>query len=211
MATRRSKANAAKEEATADPAEVAVDAMLRLAASRPWRDVTLADIAAEADLTLADLRHLAPSKSALVAAFGRRIDAVMLAEPVDAAGSVKDRLFDLIMRRFDALAPHREAVRAIAAGLGRDPLAALCLAPGGMRAMKGLAEMAGIDTRLPFGPLKIKALAATYLGTFRIWLGDDSADAAKTMAALDRSLGRLEAVASNFPVFFKGSRVSENA
>lgn len=211
MATRRSKSKAAKEAAPADPAQVAVDAMLRLAAKHPWRDVTLPDIAAEAGLAMADLRHLAPTKGALVAAFGRRIDEAMMAEPVDEGGSVKDRLFDLIMRRFDALAPHREAVRAIAAGLGRDPLAALCLVPGGMRAMKGLAEAAGVDTRLPLGPLKIKALAAAYLGTFRIWLGDESADAAKTMAALDRALGRLEAVASNFPVFFKGSRVSENA
>ncbi len=211
MATRRSKAKAAKEQAPADPAEAAVDAMLRLAATRPWRDVTLPDIATEAGLTMADLRRLAPSKGALLGAFGRRIDEAVLAEPVDESVSIKDRLFDLIMRRFDALAPHREAVRAIAAGLGRDPLAALCLVPGGMRAIKGLAEAAGVDTRLPFGPLKIKALAATYLGTFRIWLGDDSADAAKTMATLDRSLGRLEAVASNFPVFFKGSRVSEHA
>jgi hypothetical protein len=102
-------------------------------------------------------------------------------------------------------------VRAIAAGLGRDPLGALCLVPGGMRAMAGLAEAAGISTRPPFGPLKIKALAAAYLGTFRVWLGDDSADAAKTMAFLDKALSRLEALASSFPAFLNHSKAQKAA
>ncbi|MBI3505313.1 MAG: hypothetical protein HY059_10750 [Proteobacteria bacterium] len=181
--------------------------MLRLAAGRDWAGIRLADVAAEAGLPMAELMRHATSKAALLAAFGRRIDAAMLAEPVDADGSVKDRLFDLIMRRFDALGPHKAAVRNILAGLGRDPLAALCLVPGGMRAMAGLAAAAGVDPRLPFGPLKIKALAAVYLGTFRVWLADESADAAKTMASLDRSLGRLAALTSNFPAFLRGSRV----
>jgi hypothetical protein len=180
--------------------------MLRLAAARRWSEILLADIATEAGMSMADLRQHATSKTALLAAFGRRIDAVMLAAPVEADGSVKDRLFDLIMRRFDALGPHKAAIRSILADLGRDPLAAMCLVPGGMKSMAGIAEAAGVNTRLPLGPLKIKALAAVYLGTFRVWLDDESADAAKTMAALDKSLGRLEALTSNLPAFLNGSR-----
>ncbi|MBL8833306.1 MAG: TetR family transcriptional regulator [Rhodospirillales bacterium] len=205
---------AAKRSSTApkaDPGEAALDAMLRLAAERRWAEMALSDIAAEAGLTMADMLRHAPSKTALLAAFGRRVDAAMLAKPAETQGSVKDRLFDLIMRRFDALAPHKPAVRNIVAGLGRDPLAALCLVPGAMKGIAGLAEAAGVNTRLPFGPLKIKALAAVYLGTFRVWLADESADAAKTMASLDRSLGRLEALVSSFPTFPNGSKVQAGA
>lgn len=206
MAAKRSRTGSKEAPPAADPAEAALDAMLRLASSRRWSEISLADIAAEAGMPMSDLRQYATSKTALLASFGRRVDAAMLAAPVEADGSVKDRLFDLIMRRFDALGPHKAAVRGILADLGRDPLAALCLVPGGMKAMAGLAEAAGVNTRLPLGPLKIKALAAVYLGTFRVWLDDESADAAKTMASLDKSLGRLEALTSNLPAFLNGSK-----
>lgn len=211
MAAKRSRTGSKDDPSAVDPAEAALDAMLRLAADRRWQDIALADIAAEAGLTMADMLRHAPSKSALLAAFGRRVDAAMLARPAETEGSVKDRLFDLFMRRFDAMAPHKAALRNIVAGLGRDPLAALCLVPGAMKGIAGLAAAAGVGTRLPFGPLKIKALAAVYLGTFRVWLADESADAAKTMATLDRSLGRLEALVSSFPAFLNGSKVQAAA
>jgi AcrR family transcriptional regulator len=200
MAAKRPKP-AAKPEPAADPADAALDAMLRLAAQRRWAEIALADIAAEAGLTMADMLRHAPSRTALLKAFGRRIDAATLAAPVEADGTVKDRLFDLIMRRFDALAPHKEAVRGILADLGRDLPSALCLLPGGLASMAWLAEAAGVAPRGPLGALKIKVLAAVYVATFRVWLGDDSADAAKTMAALDKSLGRLEALTSSLPAF----------
>lgn len=211
MAAKRSRTRSKDAPSPADPADAALDAMLRLAASRRWSEISLADIAAEAGMSLSDLRQHATSKTALLAAFGRRVDAAMLAVPVEADGSVKDRLFDLIMRRFDALGLHKAAVRGILADLGRDPLAALCLVPGGMKSMAGLAEAAGVNTRFPLGPLKIKALAAVYLGTFRVWLDDESADAAKTMASLDKSLGRLEALTSNLPAFLNGSKAQVSA
>jgi hypothetical protein len=211
MAAKRSRSSAKESPPPADPAEVALDAMLRLAASRRWSEISLADIAAEAGMPMSDMRPHATSKTALLASFGRRIDAAMLAAPVEADGSVKDRLFDRIMRRFDAMGPHKAAVRGILADLGRDPLAAFCLVPGGMKSMAGLAEAAGVNTRFPLGPLKIKALAAVYLGTFRVWLDDESADAAKTMAILDKSLGRLEALTSNLPAFLKGPKAATAA
>jgi hypothetical protein len=40
----------------------------------------------------------------------------------------------------------------------------------------------------------------TYLATVRVWLGDDGADAAQTMAALDKYLRRAEALAELGPL-----------
>lgn len=186
-----------------DPADAALDAALRLAATRKWAEIALPDIAAEAGLGLGDMLRVAPTKAALLAAFGRRIDAAMFARPVETDGTVKDKLFDLIMRRFDALAPHKTAVKSILADLPRDPGSALCAVPGLLRAMRWTAEAAGIKTTGPLAPFKINALALAYLVTLRIWLQDDSADAAKTMASLDKSLDRLSALASSFPGFLK--------
>lgn len=192
----------------ADSAARALDAALRLAATRKWSEIALPDIAAEAGLGLGEMLRVAPSKAALLAAFGRRVDAAMFARAVEDDGSVKDRLFDLIMRRFDALAPHKAAVKNILADLPRDPASALCAVPGLLRAMRWTAEAAGIKTTGPLAPFKINALALAYLGTVRVWLQDDSADAAKTMSNLDKSLDRLAALASSFPSFLKSKAAS---
>lgn len=191
------------EPQSPDPADAALDAALRLAASRKWSEIALPDIAAEAGLSLGDMLRAAPSKASLLAAFGRRVDAAMFARPVEAEGTIKDKLFDLIMRRFDALGPHKAAVKSILADLPHDPGAVLCAAPGLLRAMRWTAEAAGIKTTGPLAPFKINALALAYLNTLRVWLQDDSADAAKTMASLDKTLGRLAALASSFPGFLK--------
>jgi AcrR family transcriptional regulator len=195
----------------ADKAERALDAALRLAATRKWSEIALPDIAAEAGLSLGEMLRVAPSKAALLAAFGRRVDGAMFARAVETDGTVKDKLFDLIMRRFDALGPHKAAVKNILADLPRDPGSALCAIPGLLRAMRWTAEAAGIKTTGPLAPFKINALAAAYLVTLRVWLQDDSADAAKTMAHLDKTLGRLSALASSFPGFLKGKAPAPNA
>ncbi|MFM7346990.1 MAG: hypothetical protein ACKO1J_16670 [Tagaea sp.] len=199
------------EPETADPLDRALDAALRLAASRKWSEIALPEIAAEAGLSLGETLRVAPSKAALLAAFGRRVDAAMFGRPVEAEGSVKDKLFDLIMRRFDALAPHKVAVKNILADLPRDPMAALCALPGLLRAMRWTAEAAGIKTTGPLAPFKINALTLAYLNTLRVWLHDDSADAAKTMSNLDKALDRLSALASSFPGFQKGKTAPSKA
>lgn len=206
MAAKRKKIDAAP---AATPEDAALDAALRLAETRKWSEISLPEIAEAAGLSLAEILRAAPSKPALMAAFARRVDSAMLAGKVDADGSVKDKLFEILMRRFDALGPHKAAVKNMLADLPREPVAALCALPSLLRSMRWAAEAAGIRTATPLAPLKINALAVAYLSTLRVWRDDDSADAAKTMATLDKSLGRLEALASSFPVFLK--RPTESA
>ncbi len=43
-------------------------------------------------------------------------------DTLDPSQSVRDRLFDLIMRRFEAMEPHRAAVIALEQGQDRDPI-----------------------------------------------------------------------------------------
>ena len=119
----------------AEPAAI-VDAALRLIARNGWRDVSLRAIATEAAVPFAELYATFPTKAAIIGAFLARIDRQVLAGVEDAPDpdeTVRDRLFDTLMRRYDALRPHRDAVAALAEGLARDPLAALALRPALMR------------------------------------------------------------------------------
>jgi len=190
------KATAAGASASLE--DRAVDAALEIAAERGWRAVTLAAVADGAGVSLAELYAVLPSTGAILDSFARRIDRATLAGvEIDAkdSGTIRDRLFDVIMRSFDALEPHRRAVAALVSDLPRQPLAALCQGARLLRSLAWMAAAAGVDTSGPFGVLRVKALAAAYLIALRAWLGDESGDKAQTMAALDRALRNLEMVA----------------
>jgi AcrR family transcriptional regulator len=180
-----------------------IDAALKLAADKGWRGATLADIADAAGISAAEMFSLFPTKAAILGAFTRRIDRVTLAgvEPGGGAdgSSVRDRLFDIFMRRFDALAPHKAAMNNMVVELPRTPLPALCAGARLLHSVAWMASAAGVSTRGPLGALRVKALTALYLSVLRVWLGDEGEDHAKTMAALDKALKRAEMMAQSFP------------
>ena len=172
-------------------ADTILDAGLAVVAERGWRQATLSDIAAHAGCGLADVYRHFPSKGAVIRAAVARIDAAVLAETeANEEESFRDRLFDLLMRRYDALKPHREAIGALWRDLPRDPLAGAPLAPVLARSMTWMLEAAGAPLRTPCGLLRAKLLAGIHLSVMRVWLQDDSEDLGRTMASLDKALKR---------------------
>lgn len=172
---------------------------LELAAERGWRAISLSDIATAAKVPLSQLYAIYPSKAAILDAFERDLDEQVLAamekEVPDgeaAEESVRDRLFDVLMHRFDALEPRREAVKSILNGTRRDPLLALASLGQFMRSMGCMLEAAGVSAAGLPGTIRVKGLSAIYLATLRVWLKDESEDKARTMAALDSRLRRVE-------------------
>ena len=176
----------------ADRAALIVDAALRLAARDGWQRLSLADIAAEAGISVLQLYTLFRSKTAILEAFHRRIDAAVIAAGEAEGERPRDRLFDAIMRRFDALAPSKAAVRAIARDVSADPLAALSGVPTLLNSMGWMLELSGVSASGWRGRARAKLLLGIYLSVLRVWLGDDTADMTKTMAALDARLRRAE-------------------
>ena len=114
-----------------------IAAALRLASERPWRDVTLTDIAKAADVNLNEVRRDFDSKAEVLAAFVRAVDDEVLARaPKRAADqSPRDAIFDVVMSRFDVMAPYKPALNSIAATWTLDPaLLRASLAIAGMDA-----------------------------------------------------------------------------
>jgi AcrR family transcriptional regulator len=177
----------------AEPADRLLDAALRLAARQGWRRTGLAEIAAEAGLPLDEAYAACPSKLALLARFHRRIDRAALAGAGagDAEDTPRDRLFEVLMRRFDALAPYRPALRAILRDGFGDP-AALLGVPALLCSMEWMLERAGVPAAGWRGRLRAHLLAGLYGSVLRVFVDDDSADLAGTMAALDRRLRAME-------------------
>ncbi|MGD1878396.1 MAG: TetR family transcriptional regulator [Kiloniellaceae bacterium] len=192
------KASASKgaaKTATGDLPRHIIDTAFDLALERGWRDLSLAEIAEAADLPLSTVYPLFPSKQAILDGFARQVDAAMLAEGSEGLDTpARDRLFDMLMRRFDALQPYREALGVVLQDQLRDPLGACCGLGRLGRSMAATLEAAGFSTTGCRGALRMKGLSAIYLATVRTWLRDDSEDMAATMAQLDKQLTRADAL-----------------
>lgn len=183
----------ADASAPLDP-DVVLDAALSLIGRDGWRLFTLQHLALELDCPVARVVALYPSRESVLAAALRRVDAAMLAEVAaeDEAEPVRDRLFDLVMRRLDAWAPYKAAVAALVRDGWFDPLALGCVAFAWGRSLRLTLEAAGVPTRGVPGLLRVKGLALVEGRVLRVWLGDETADMAHTLKALDEALGRAD-------------------
>lgn len=192
-------------DAAADPdsqatlEQRALEAFAALALEHGWRGVTMAAVAREAGLSFAALYRHFPDKTSLLRGLSRRIDAAVLEDgAADPAEPARDRLFEVMMRRYDALLPWRDALARLAEDLPRDPLAVLALRPAVHRSMAAMLEAAGIDSAGLVGTLRVNGLAALHAAVMRVWFTDDTADLSRTMAALDRRLKGAERWARRF-------------
>ena len=174
--------------------EAAVAAALALAERQPWTRVALGDIAEEAGLPLAVLMQVFPSKTAILAAFQRGIDRAVLGAGEVGEGSPRDRLFELLMRRLEALAPHRKALASIAAAAPHDPVGVLCGWGRLLHSMSTTLALAGLSADGLRGLIRVKGLAGIYGSVLPVFLRDESDDLTRTMAALDGRLQRIESV-----------------
>ncbi len=180
--------------ASPDPRAKIVDALMALAAERRFEEIAIRDICAAAKVSLADFRDAFPSKGAVLAGFTRRIDRAVLSEDEEeiAREAPRERLFDVLMRRLDAMAPYREALREITAWLRRDPVAALAMNQSVVNSMRFMLEAAGIDSEGVAGAIKLQGLALAWARIVAVWLDDSEPELSKTMAELDRELTRGE-------------------
>jgi AcrR family transcriptional regulator len=171
-----------------------IDAALALVATEGWRRLSLAAIAARAELPILQVYRIFRSKPAILCGLHKRVDAIVLAEPPSAEPDERprDRLFDLLMRRFDALQPYKTSLEVLRRELQSDPVTALCLGTSFLRSMRWMLEAADIPTGGLRGAIALRLTCAAYLSTARVWQRDDSPDLTRTMAALDARLRRIE-------------------
>lgn len=172
--------------------EKIIAAFLTLLAETSIERIGLSDIAGSAGITLAQLRGEFGSPLAILAAHLKEIDRAVLAEDFSDMEEEppRERLFDVLMRRLEKLAPHRQAVRSLLRSASRNAPLALALNGLAVRSQKWMLAAAGIGGVGPGGALRAQGLALLYSSVLRTWVRDDDPGLARTMAALDRALAR---------------------
>lgn len=172
--------------------EKIVAAFLSLLADKPLESIGFGDVSGRAGVSLAQLRSEFPSTLAILAAHVKAIDRALLAEDLSemAEEPTRERLFDVLMRRLELLAPHREAVRSLLRSARRNPPLALALNALAVRSQQWMLAAAGIGASGPRGVIRAQGLAMLYSQVLSTWVHDDDPGQARTMAALDRALAR---------------------
>ncbi len=197
------KATSAKRSAGKrpnDPAAALRATLLHLIATQGWRDLSLAEIAEEAGVDMAEAHGIYATKAAILLGLARANDAEILgslkADPLD--GSAKDRLFDLLMRRFDRLQQDRDAYLTLLRELPQTPFEAACLTKQMRRSLALTLETAGISASGLKGLVRLQGLIGIYLAGVHAWRRDDSADLSKTMAEIDKRLSQAIKITEMF-------------
>ena len=104
----------------------------------------------------------------------------------------RERLFDVLMRRIEALAPYKEAVRSLLRSARRNPGLALALNAMAVRSQQWMLEAAGIGANGPRGALRAQGAALMFARVLSVWFDDDEPGIDRTMAALGRGLSSAE-------------------
>jgi AcrR family transcriptional regulator len=169
-----------------------IEAFMALLAERRFEELGFGDLAARAGVSLAACRAEFGSMLAVLAAYAKEIDHKVLAGlDSDLADELpRERLFDVLMRRLEALAPHKGAIRSLMRSARRNPPLALALNGLTVQSMQWMLTAADINAAGPGGALRAQGVALLYASALRTWIDDDDPGLARTMAALDRELAR---------------------
>jgi AcrR family transcriptional regulator len=168
-----------------------VAAFMALLAEKRFEEIGFGEVAAYSGLTLANCRAEFGSTLAVYAAHMKELDRKVLAS---GGGDMteeppRERLFDVLMRRIEAMAPWREATRSLLKSVSCNPALALALNGFAVRSHAWMLTAADIDAAGPRGMIRAQGLALLFADVLRTWVNDDE-DNARTMAALDRALAR---------------------
>ncbi len=168
-----------------------IETTLQLAQDVGWQRVSLVNASREAELPLQRVRQRFPFKAMILLRLNQQIDdAALCGESYGT--TVRERLFDLLMRRFDAMQDYRSGICAIMRTLPRDPALAAFLAGTTMESLRWIADAAMLNRQGLTGIVRLNALLALWSRALISWEKDDSPDLATTMQTLDGALARAE-------------------
>jgi ubiquinone biosynthesis protein COQ9 len=169
------------------------EAALALCAEKSWVDVGLLSLCQEAGQSLSACAEAGITRLSVAEYLDQKLDRAMLeaVADIDAEAPSRDRLFDVIMARFDAMQDQRAAWVSILEADAQEPAASFARAARRLRTAAWALEAIGISTDSLKAAARVMGLARRLRKIEALWLKDD-ADLSKTMAGLDQTLRESE-------------------
>ncbi len=162
-----------------------------LIARRGWRALTLPRVARAAKVSVTQLMDYGCSRQELLARFFSFIDRKLAGTGFEGA-NLKERLFEVLMRRLELMRPYRAGLVRLVEDMKLAPLDAVCfvaaMGPAVRRSARLVLDLADFSASKPRAEAAICALPLVYSRAWAKWKDDESADLSPTMAALDKGL-----------------------
>ncbi len=177
---------------TAKTRQKILQTFLKLLSEHPYDDVSLPLVAETAKVKLSDMRSAYASKLKLVAAFYEQVDTAVLDDNDEdmADQPPRDRLFDVLMTRIDALAAHKDAVRALREAARHDAALGIDFQRLEARSQKWMLIAAGLDLSGMKAGIVAQGLAIAFNRVVDVWLEETDEGMPRTMARLDKELDK---------------------
>lgn len=180
-----------------------IEAALKCAELKPWRELTLAEIADTAGLTLKDFHQIA-DKVDLAEAVDPYFDEAMSEASLDADETARTRLFDVLMMRFEKMEEARDGVLSFLRWRDRSVSGARLRVRARVNTARWALTCAGLDASSGVPrEAQVAGLVWAISRAEKAWKSETSADLSSTMAALDAELLQAE---SRIQFFRRGAR-----
>ena len=197
--------------------KVIIETAFNLALENGWRAFSLSQLAHEvAERTSMSpmlVRAHCPAKAAILSTFERHIDSLVLAEEIQFTeqDTARDRIFEMLMLRFEAMQKYKPALARISRDLTLDPFSVLTNGPTLLLSMSKMLNASGHSTTGLVGVAETHGLLIIWISTFRTWLTDNNPDQSLTMATLDKNLRRGKRFLNRFkaPLSFKPNHMAK--
>lgn len=180
-----------------------VKALLKCAADYPFDQITLYDIAQRAGLPLSDFADIG-TRDAVIDAVEPYFDRALVDDHLDFSDPPMERLFEVIMLRFEAMEPYRKGLTRLMDWRDLQPGRRAALLSARRETARWALIAAGLDKGGQFEMLAKNTALMWCLGRAEdAWSEDENGDFTRTMARLDAD---LKTVSSRFERFKKFSK-----
>jgi len=179
--------------------------------SRPLADLTLAEIAAHAEIDAGLAVAVAGDPQQLVLGKMAALDDQAVLESfadIEDAGAIpiREKILEALMHRFEVYAPYRVQIQALNRAARGRPDLALALGLGLQSVTRRMLAMAGDHCDGWRGLMRVKGVVGVVMVVARVWMKDESPDLAPTMKELDRRLQQAEEWAVSLRLFQQSHR-----
>lgn len=167
--------------------------LFKLARKKPQNEIDIAMIAKDSGVSVEEITTLYSAREDIVWDIIARLDADALStDDFSSDESTHDKLFDLLMKRFESLQEHKEVLRNLTSPFKGTELSSLYVNTAIVRSMGWILETAGVSTSGLDGEARKRALAWVFGTALDVFLSEDDAGLPKTMMSLDRGLSKTE-------------------
>ena len=169
------------------------EATLSLLKINSWQKISMQDIYKKAKINPPNAYAIVKNKKDILLLINNFFDNEVYKSTYKIEGTViHDKIFEILMVRFEIFNIHRKAVIKLFNYITKKPDLIVFFIPLILNSLNTVLELSKVSPNGLLGKIKVEALLIIYLSVFLVWKKDESSNLEKTMVAIDNYLNKAE-------------------